>query len=71
VGNIVFNENIPGQRQFKDLEELARKRAARGDRTLEEARAGTRPKIEVNRGINNRAKIRDGFAWPGLHRQSR
>lgn len=62
VGNIVFNENIPGERQFKDLEELARKRAARGDRTLEEARAELARKIEINRGINNRATIRDGFA---------
>lgn len=62
LGNIVFNENIPGQRQFKDLDEIARKRAARGDRTFEEARAELEQKIAVNRGLNNRAKIRDGFS---------
>lgn len=61
LGNIVYNENIPGQRQFQDLEELARKRAARGDKTLEEARAELEEKIAVNRGINNRAKVKAAF----------
>lgn len=62
LGNLVYNENIPGQRQFQNLEELARKRAARGDKTLDEAREDLRRKIEVNRGINNRPQVRDAFA---------
>jgi alpha-D-ribose 1-methylphosphonate 5-triphosphate diphosphatase len=62
LGNIVFNENIPGERQFQNLEEIARKRAARGDQTLDEARAELQQRIAINRGINNRAQVRDAFA---------
>jgi alpha-D-ribose 1-methylphosphonate 5-triphosphate diphosphatase len=62
LGNIVFNENIPGQRQFQNLEEIARKRAARGDMTLDEARAELELKIATNRGINNRPAVKDAFA---------
>ncbi len=62
IGNIVYNENIPGERQFQDLNDIARKRAARGDVTIEEALADLRHKIEVNRTINNRAKVHAAFA---------
>jgi alpha-D-ribose 1-methylphosphonate 5-triphosphate diphosphatase len=62
LGNLVYNENIPGQRQFQDLEALALKRAARGDKTLEEAREDLRRKIELNRGINNRPQVKAAFA---------
>lgn len=62
LGNLVFNENIPGQRQFQNLDELARKRAQRGDKTFEEARADLDRQIAVNRTINNRAKVKAAFA---------
>jgi len=62
LGNIVFNENIPGERQFKDLDELARRRAARGDKSIEEARAELDARIAQGRAINNRTQVRDAFA---------
>ncbi len=37
VGNIVYNEDIPGQRQFRDLDEIARKWSDRKGITKEEA----------------------------------
>jgi len=62
LGNIVYNENIPGERQFQDLDELARKRAARGDKTVAEARAELEERIAIGRTINNRAKVKAAFA---------
>lgn len=62
LGNIVYNENIPGERQFQDLDELARKRAARGDKTIAEARAELEQRIAIGRTINNRAKVKAAFA---------
>jgi alpha-D-ribose 1-methylphosphonate 5-triphosphate diphosphatase len=61
IGNIVYNENIPGERQFQDLDELARKRAARGDKTIAEARAELDERIRIGRTINNRAKVKAAF----------
>ncbi len=62
IGNIVYNENIPGERQFRSLEDIARKRAASNGVTFEEAMDGLRESIERNRLINNRGKVRDTFA---------
>ena len=62
IGNIVYNENIPGERQFQDLEELARKRAARGDKTIAEARAELDERIRIGRSINNRPQVMAAFA---------
>ncbi len=61
LGNLVYNENIPGERQFQDLDELARKRAARGDKTVAEARAELEQRIAVGRTINNRPKVKAAF----------
>lgn len=62
IGNIVFNENIPGERQFRSLEDVAQKRAAANGITLEQAMANLQERIERNRKINNRAQVRDAFA---------
>ena len=62
IGNIVYNENIPGERQFQDLDELARRRAARGDKTIAEARAELDERIRIGRSINNREKVKAAFA---------
>lgn len=61
IGNIVYNENIPGERQFQDLDELARRRAARGDKTVAEARAELDERIRIGRSINNREKVKAAF----------
>jgi len=62
LGNIVYNENIPGERQFRSLEEIARKRAAAKGTTIEEAMDGLMESIERNRLLNNRPQVRDAFA---------
>lgn len=62
IGNIVYNENIPGERQFQNLDELARKRAARGDKTIAEARAELDERIRIGRSINNRPQVMAAFA---------
>ncbi|MGB0372794.1 MAG: alpha-D-ribose 1-methylphosphonate 5-triphosphate diphosphatase [Opitutales bacterium] len=62
LGNIVYNENIPGERQFRDLKELAKKFADRQGITPEEALKNLQEKIETNRGINNRPQVRDTFS---------
>lgn len=62
IGNIVFNENIPGERQFRSLEDVARKRAAANGMTMEQAMANLQERIERNRKINNRPQVRHAFA---------
>jgi alpha-D-ribose 1-methylphosphonate 5-triphosphate diphosphatase len=61
VGNIVYNENIPGQRQFRDLEEIARKQAERQGITREEAIAHLNERIERNSKLNNRTAGKAAF----------
>lgn len=61
LGNIVFNENIPGQRQFRSLEDIARKRANNEGIPLEQALERLRANIEANSKINNRALVQERF----------
>lgn len=61
IGNLVFNENIPGQRQFRNMEDLARKRAKQRGVSLEEGRAILDEEIRVNSQINNRPLVRAAF----------
>lgn len=62
LGNIVYNENIPGQRQFRSLEEIAVKQAASKGLTVEEAMSQLKERIEANSAINNRFEVRDKFS---------
>ncbi|MEM9159739.1 MAG: alpha-D-ribose 1-methylphosphonate 5-triphosphate diphosphatase [Verrucomicrobiota bacterium] len=62
LGNIVYNENIPGQRQFRSLEDVAAKRAAAKGITQEEAMAILQETIDINSKINNRDVVRDKFS---------
>jgi len=62
LGNIVYNENIPGERQFRSLEEIARRRAASQGISQEEAMDRLASKIERNRSINNRPAVMARFA---------
>lgn len=61
VGNIVYNEDIPGQRQFRDLNEIARKWSDRKGITKEEALAELHERIEKNSKINNRPLVKEAF----------
>jgi alpha-D-ribose 1-methylphosphonate 5-triphosphate diphosphatase len=62
LGNIVYNENIPGQRQFRDLGEIARKQADRQGISQEQALELLHERIEKNSKINNRQKVVDAFS---------
>lgn len=59
---IVLNENIPGNRQFRDMEKLANQWAVRKKITTEEAMAAIKEKAAINSQINNRGLIRDAFS---------
>lgn len=61
IGNIVYNENIPGERQFRSLEDIAKKRAAANGISIEAALDDLNGSIEANRKINNRQKVCDVF----------
>jgi len=61
VGNIVYNEDIPGQRQFRDLDEIARKWSERKGVSKEEAMTELHQRIEHNSTINNRPKVKAAF----------
>ena len=62
LGNIVYNENIPGQRQFRSLEDVAAKQAAAKGIAVEEALGLLQERIDKNSKINNRDKVRDMFS---------
>lgn len=62
IGNLVFNEDIPGQRQFRDMDDLARKRARMHEISVEEARAMLDEQIRVNSQFNNRMQVKTAFA---------
>lgn len=58
LGNLVFNENIPGQRQFRSLEELAGKRASSQGISQEEAMRKLLEQIEKHSKVNNRERVK-------------
>lgn len=62
VGNIVYNENISGQRQFRDIHEIARKQAERQGISTEEALRLLEERIEKNSKLNNRPDLMAKFA---------
>lgn len=58
IGNLVYNENIPGERQFRDLEGLIQRQATRLGITVEESRARMDERIARARSINNRHEVK-------------
>jgi alpha-D-ribose 1-methylphosphonate 5-triphosphate diphosphatase len=58
IGNIVFNDDMPGQRQFRDVEALIRQHALHQQVSIEQARHRMEERIERARGINNRLKVK-------------
>lgn len=61
LGNIVYNENIPGQRQFRDIAEIARKQSERQGLPIEDCIAQIEEKIRLNSSVNNRPAINEAF----------
>jgi alpha-D-ribose 1-methylphosphonate 5-triphosphate diphosphatase len=58
IGNLVYNENIPGERQFRDVEGVIRKQAIIRNITVEESRKIMDERIAKARAVNNRAKVK-------------
>jgi len=58
VGNLVYNENIPGQGQFRDVEGLIQRQATRLGISIEQSRAKMDERIAKARAVNNRAKVK-------------
>lgn len=58
IANLVFNDDTPGQRQFRDIDALIRQRAHRQNISLEEARSQMAERAERARSVNNRGTVR-------------
>jgi alpha-D-ribose 1-methylphosphonate 5-triphosphate diphosphatase len=62
IGNLVYNENIPGERQFRDMDGLIRRQAAQRNISIEQSRAVMEERIAKARSVNNRAKVKAALA---------
>jgi alpha-D-ribose 1-methylphosphonate 5-triphosphate diphosphatase len=59
IGNLVFNDDMPGQRQFRDVEGLIQQYALRNNVSIEQSRAHMQERIERAGAVNNRLQVRD------------
>lgn len=59
IANLVINDDMPGERQFRDVEGLIRQYATRQDVSLEEARKHMEERIERARAVNNRMRVKE------------
>jgi alpha-D-ribose 1-methylphosphonate 5-triphosphate diphosphatase len=57
IANLVFNDDTPGQRQFRDIEALVQQRANRQNIPIEEARRHMDERIERSGKVNNRKQV--------------
>jgi len=57
IANLVFNDDTPGQRQFRDIEVLLQRRAARMNVSIEEARKNMEKRIAEAGKVNNRKQV--------------
>jgi alpha-D-ribose 1-methylphosphonate 5-triphosphate diphosphatase len=62
IGNLVFNDDMPGERQFRNLEALIEQYAQRFKTTLEQARVQMEERAARARAINNRQQVKDILA---------
>lgn len=58
IGNLVYNENIPGERQFRDVGGIIRRQAINKNISIEESRKLMDERIALARSINNRSKVK-------------
>jgi alpha-D-ribose 1-methylphosphonate 5-triphosphate diphosphatase len=56
IGNVVFNDSLPGVRQFRDMDTLVRKLALQSDLSFDAARDRMAEKISSLGAIDNRAE---------------
>lgn len=62
IGNLVYNENIPGERQFRDLAGVIRRQAERRGISLEESKKLMEERIAKARSVNNRPQVKAALA---------
>jgi alpha-D-ribose 1-methylphosphonate 5-triphosphate diphosphatase len=70
IANLVFNDDTPGQRQFRDIEALIQQRANRQNIPIEEARRHMEERIARSGRVNNRKQVQarlDGRIPIGSH----
>ncbi len=61
IGNLVYNENIPGERQFRDVEAGIRRQAERRGISIEAARKVMEERISKARSVNTRFKVQSAL----------
>ncbi len=57
IANLVFNDDTPGQRQFRDIEALIQQRIGRQNISIEEARKNMEERIARAGKVNNRKLV--------------
>lgn len=62
IGNVVFNDSLPGERQFRDMDALARKAAIQHDISYADAERLLAERIANARRVDNRARAAAAFA---------
>ncbi|WP_263351118.1 alpha-D-ribose 1-methylphosphonate 5-triphosphate diphosphatase [Acidicapsa acidisoli] len=58
IANLVFNDDMPGQRQFRDIEAMLKQHASLQKTSVEEARRRMQERIERVGKINNRMQVK-------------
>ncbi|HEY4440000.1 MAG TPA: alpha-D-ribose 1-methylphosphonate 5-triphosphate diphosphatase [Candidatus Elarobacter sp.] len=61
IGNVVFNDSLPGERQFRNLDEIVRKQALALGVTIADARERLEKKIRAALAVDNRAATAAAF----------
>lgn len=62
IGNVVFNDSLPGERQFRDLDAIVRKQALALNVSIEDARRRMEEKIRAALAVDNRSAAAVAFA---------
>jgi alpha-D-ribose 1-methylphosphonate 5-triphosphate diphosphatase len=62
IANLVFNDDAPGQRQFRDIEALIQQQASRRNISLEEARKAMEERMAQTGRLNNRMLVKQRLA---------
>ena len=59
IGNLVFNDDIPGERQFRNIDELIEQYAVRNHVPIEQSRTLMQERVERARAVNNRMRVKN------------
>jgi alpha-D-ribose 1-methylphosphonate 5-triphosphate diphosphatase len=62
IANLVYNDDTPGQRQFRDIEAQIRQRATRQNISYEDAKQKMEERAERARMVNNRTEVKRRLA---------